>query len=172
VCTGSSLNTYYTGRIPLILAWLSTFIFQAVVRSWWFGTPLVAALLPMTGVAFLLFTFYMATDPATTPNKRSRQILFGATVAAAYGLLQVVHVVFGLFFALVLVCGARGVSLWIWAAVRHIEAPVSVDQKRELMVGGAERNGVVHEPMLSARQGTNSREEMSNEIAGHQGFAS
>ena len=32
----------------------------------------------MTGVAFLLFTFYMVTDPATTPVTRRGQIAFGA----------------------------------------------------------------------------------------------
>ena len=53
----------------------------------------------MTGVAFLLFTFYMVTDPATTPSTPRGQIAFGAAVAAAYGLLMAFHVVFGLFFA-------------------------------------------------------------------------
>ena len=53
--------------MPLILAWLGGFVLQAAVRSLIQGTPMVAALLPVTGMAFLLFTFYMVTDPATTP---------------------------------------------------------------------------------------------------------
>jgi hypothetical protein len=109
--TGSFLNTRFTRRVPLIAAWLSGFVLQAVVRSALFDTPLAAALAPMTGVAFVLYTFYMVTDPATTPEAPRHQVAFGAAVAAAYGLLMTAHVVFGLFFALSAVCLARGAVL-------------------------------------------------------------
>ena len=72
----------------------------------------MAALTPMTGVAFILFTFYMVTDPATSPVRRRSQLLFGAGVAAAYSFLVVCHVVFALFFALTIVCALRGISLF------------------------------------------------------------
>jgi Na+-translocating ferredoxin:NAD+ oxidoreductase RnfD subunit len=85
---------------------------QAVVRNFLFGAPLTSALLPMTGVAFVLFTFYMVTDPATTPCVPRGQFLFGLSVAVMYGLLVSFHVVFGFFFALTLVSLARGVTLW------------------------------------------------------------
>src|SRR6266536_1212211 len=52
VVTGTLLNGRLTGRLPLILGWLGGFACQAAVRSLVFGTPLVAGLLPMTGVAF------------------------------------------------------------------------------------------------------------------------
>jgi hypothetical protein len=52
------------------------------------------------------------TDPATTPAGRRDQIAFGLSVAAVYGLLMVTHVVFGLFFALTLVCGVRGLGMY------------------------------------------------------------
>jgi hypothetical protein len=114
VCTGTFLNARFTHRLPLIAAWLTGFVAQAAVRSLLLDTPLTSALLPMTGVAFILYTFYMVTDPATTPSSRRGQIAFGAGVAAVYGLLLVVHVVFGLFFALTVVCACRG--LWMYAA--------------------------------------------------------
>jgi enediyne biosynthesis protein E5 len=69
----------------------------------------------MSGLAFLLFTFYMVTDPATTPSATRDQVWFGAAVGVAYGALMVAHVVFGLFFALSLVCVARGA--WVHARV-------------------------------------------------------
>lgn len=112
VCSGTFLNGKLTRRLPLIGAWLGAFALQAAIRSFVFDTPLTAALLPMTGVAFLLFTFYMITDPATTPREPWAQAAFGASVAAAYGMLLVFHIVFGLFFALSIVCAARGVRLW------------------------------------------------------------
>lgn len=112
VCSGSFLNTVFTKRVPLILAWAGTFVAQAAVRHLALDHSFPAALNPMTGVAFLLFTFYMVTDPATTPVTARGQVAFGAAVAAAYGLLVSFHVVFGLFFALSIVCLGRGVLLW------------------------------------------------------------
>jgi hypothetical protein len=111
VVTGSLLNTRFTRRITLVAAWLAAFAVQALLRALLFGTPPWAGLVPMTGVAFLLFTFYMITDPATTPDDRRGQVLFGVAVAAAYGVLMRLHVVFGLFFALSLVSAGRGVLL-------------------------------------------------------------
>ncbi|HEX7771805.1 MAG TPA: hypothetical protein VF435_05245, partial [Pyrinomonadaceae bacterium] len=40
------------------------------------------------------------------------QIAFGFSVAAVYGLLMVTHVVFGLFFALSIVCAVRGLGMY------------------------------------------------------------
>lgn len=129
VVSGSFLNLKLTRRFPLIAAWLGGFVAQAAVRAALFGTPFEAGLLPMTGVAFLLFTFYMVTDPATTPFPPARQVVFGLSVAAAYGLLMALHVVFGLFFALFAVCTVRGVMLYVSAwlrqrAARRVAAPV------------------------------------------------
>lgn len=112
VCTGTFLNARFTHRLPLIAAWLGGFVGQAALRSLFFDTPFGAALVPMTGVAFILYTFYMVTDPATTPAGRREQIVFGFSVAAVYGLLMVTHVVFGLFFALTIVCAVRGLAMY------------------------------------------------------------
>lgn len=110
---GSFLNFKLTGRLPLVFGWLIGFFLQAVARAILLDANLAAALLPATGVAFLLFTFYMVTDPATTPRKPSAQIIFGSSIAAAYGLLTSLHIPFGLFFALCLVCAVRlAIQLW------------------------------------------------------------
>jgi hypothetical protein len=113
--SGTFVNARFTGRLPLIASWLGGFFLQALIRSMIFGTPLVAGLLPMTGLAFILYTFYMITDPATTPEKPSSQVAFGASVAAVYGFLMMAHIVFGLFFALTIVCIVRGVGLYALA---------------------------------------------------------
>ena len=118
VCTGTFLNARFTHRLPLIAAWLSGFVAQAALRSAVFDTPFVAGLVPMTGVAFILYTFYMVTDPATTPAGRRDQIVFGFSVAAVYGLLLMAHVVFGLFFALTIVCAVRGLGIYARAWFR------------------------------------------------------
>lgn len=112
ICSGTFLNARFTGKLPLIAGWVGGFALQALIRSTLFGTPLVAALLPMTGVAFVLFTFYMVTDPGTTPSQPLNQVIFGASVAFAYGVLMAFHIVFGMFFGLTIICTLRGLSLY------------------------------------------------------------
>ena len=111
ICTGSLLNARLTKKLPLIAGWVGGFVAQAVVRHFLFGNLLLASLNPMTGVAFLLFTFYMITDPATTPRAPRGQVAFGAAVAAAYGTFMALHLVFGIFLSLTLVCLGRGMLL-------------------------------------------------------------
>ena len=127
VCSGSFLNTVFTRRVPLILAWLGGFVLQAAFRHFVFGNLFFPSLNPMTGVAFLLFTFYMVTDPATTPATRWGQVGFGLAMAAAYGTLMALHVVFGLFFGLSAVCAGRGALLYLRAlAAQRAEARMKV----------------------------------------------
>jgi len=121
VCTGTFLNARFTHRLPLIAAWLGGFVAQAALRSLFFETPFGAGLVPMTGVAFILYTFYMVTDPATTPEGRRDQIVFGLSVAGVYGLLMVNHIVFGLFFALTIVCAVRGLCMYAMRWVKSRE---------------------------------------------------
>jgi hypothetical protein len=109
---GTMLNVNLTKRWPLILGWVGGFALQAVLRWLFLDSALLAALLPMTGVAFILFTNYMITDPGTTPSKPRNQVVFGMTTAAVYGILVTLHVVFGLFFALVITCVLRGLILF------------------------------------------------------------
>lgn len=111
VCTGSFLNGRFTRKLPLVAGWAGGFVLQALIRHFLFGNLLLPSLNPMTGVAFLLFSFYMVTDPATTPTTTCGQLTFGAAVAATYGLFMALHVVFGIFYSLTLVCLGRGVLL-------------------------------------------------------------
>ncbi len=113
VVIGGLLNSKVTRRLPLIVGWLAAFVLQSYVRSILTETSFVAGLVPMTGVAFILFTFYMVTDPSTTPRTSRGQLLFGAWVALVYGVLMSLHIVFGLFFALTIVCTLRYVWFWI-----------------------------------------------------------
>jgi Na+-translocating ferredoxin:NAD+ oxidoreductase RnfD subunit len=113
--SGIVLHALFTGRLPLVAAWIAGFLLQGQIRAWAFDIPPLVPILPMTSAAFIIFTLYMIPDPATTPLERGRQIAFGLAVAAVYGLLQALHVVYGLFFALVLVCGARGALLYLLA---------------------------------------------------------
>ncbi len=123
IVSGTFLNARFTRRLPLIATWLTAFATQAVVRGLIFDTAIVPALLPMTGVSFILFTFYMVTDPATTPESARGQVMFGASVAVVYAVLLVVNVVFGLFFALTIVCLVRGLGLYVGVLTTRLRQP-------------------------------------------------
>ncbi len=110
--SGTVLNGMLTGRLWLIAGWLSFFVVQAFVRGWLFDTSIPAALAMSTGVAFVLYTNYMVTDPGTSPSKPFSQFAFGAGIAIVYGFLMVAHIAYGLFFATAIVCLIRGLFLW------------------------------------------------------------
>lgn len=124
---GLLLNAKLTGRAPLVAGWLGGFFLQALLRAVLLGHDFVAALLPMVGVAFILFTNYMIPDPGTTPRPPARQVGFGVATALVYGALVVAHVTFGLFYALTIVCGVRGLVIVIRSRQESLSrtAPVS-----------------------------------------------
>jgi hypothetical protein len=124
---GTTLNAMLTKRVPLILGWLGGFVIQALVRHFVWDVALWAALGMMTGVAFVLFTNYMVTDPATTPVTARAQFMFGSSVAMVYGVLMLFNVVYTLFFSVTIVCLVRGLMWWMrWWRERGREplAPV------------------------------------------------
>lgn len=117
---GTVLNGVLTKKVPLILGWVGAFVIQALVRHFVWDVALWAALAPMTGVAFLLYTNYMVTDPGTTPSKPRDQFMFGMSVGVVYGVLMVFNVVYTLFFATTLVCLGRGMLWWLkWLRERR-----------------------------------------------------
>ena len=104
---GTMLNAKLTRRTPLILGWVGGFVLQAALRAVFTPTSFVSALLVMSGVAFILFTNYMITDPQTTPSRPRNQVFFGLCTALVYGALVASHITFGIFYALTIVCAGR-----------------------------------------------------------------
>lgn len=125
--TGLVIHALFTGRLPLVAAWVGGFVLQGVVRANLNDVPFYVPLTPMTSAAFILFTLYMIPDPATTPLKPMRQALFGFAVAMVYGILQMMHLVFGLFFALIIVCCFRFIGLHLWALYQRVKAPAGAE---------------------------------------------
>ncbi|WP_331734352.1 enediyne biosynthesis protein [Streptomyces sp. NBC_00887] len=113
VTAGTIINTALTKRTALIVGWLGGFVIQALIRHWFWDVALASALGPMSGVAFVLFTNYMISDPGTTPTKGRNQFVFGASVAVVYGIMMLFNVVYTLFFATTVVCALRGIGWWV-----------------------------------------------------------
>lgn len=110
---GTVINAVLTKRVMLIMGWMGGFGIQALIRTWLWHTPLYSALGVMTGVAFVLFTNYMVTDPGTTPSKGRAQFMFGSGIAVVYAVLMLSNVVYTLFYATAIVCGLRGLGWWV-----------------------------------------------------------
>jgi enediyne biosynthesis protein E5 len=110
---GTVLNAMLTKKTALVVGWMGSFAIQAFIRHWLFGVQLNTALGVMTGVAFVLFSNYMVTDPATTPTKGMAKFMFGSSVGIVYGVLMAFNIVYTLFFALSIVCAARGLGWWV-----------------------------------------------------------
>jgi enediyne biosynthesis protein E5 len=110
--SGTVLNTMLTKRVALIVGWMGGFFIQAFVRHWLWGVQLNTALSVMTGIAFILFTNYMITDPGTTPSRPRAQFMFGSSVAFVYAVLMQFNIVYTLFFATSIVCAFRGMGWW------------------------------------------------------------
>jgi hypothetical protein len=122
ITAGTILNAVLTKKVLLIVGWVGGFVIQALLRHFIWDVALWSALGVMTGVAFVLFTNYMITDPGTTPSSGRMQFMFGSSVAMVYGVLMVFNVVYTLFFAVTIVCLVRGLFWWgKWLRERRAE---------------------------------------------------
>lgn len=126
ITAGTVLNAVLTKKVPLIVGWVGMFAIQALLRHYIWDVALWSALAVMTGVAFVLFTNYMITDPGTTPSSGKMQFMFGSSVAFVYGVLMLFNVVYTLFFAVTIVCLLRGLYHWtLWLVERRRTASVA-----------------------------------------------
>ncbi len=69
-----------------ILAWCAVLFGRAA----WLGQPPATPLHQLQSGAFLLFSFFMISDPRTTPDSRAGRVVFAALVAAGAGFVQFV----------------------------------------------------------------------------------
>jgi enediyne biosynthesis protein E5 len=120
--SGTVLNAVLTKKVMLIMGWVGAFVIQALVRWALFDVAVLSALAVMTGVAFVLFTNYMITDPGTSPMGSRPQFIFGASVGAVYGVLMAFNIVYTLFFAVCIVCLVRGMGWWIVSGLASLRA--------------------------------------------------
>lgn len=88
-------------RLDIGLAFLGFYAAHLLGRALWLGDPLAIPLHQMQSGGLVLFTFFMITDPRSTPDRRAGRILFAALVAAlAYQLQFHWQVREGLYWAL------------------------------------------------------------------------
>ena len=75
-------------RSDVSLTFISFYAGILFARAAWLGDPWSIPLKQLQSGALLLFTFFMISDPKTTPDSRSGRIFFGLLVAAGAAYVQ------------------------------------------------------------------------------------
>lgn len=118
---GAAACAGFVGKIhrnPLIISFLVSFLLLTALRAWlmrWHLPPVTLLQGTLTSPAFFLFTFYMITDPKTSPQGTRAQIVWGIAVAVLDLLLHLKSSLATLFYALFLVSAAHWLSLHVMA---------------------------------------------------------
>ena len=129
------------GRSWLVGSFLVFYLLQTAFRTWvmrhhvppeaiWLGT--------LSAPAFFLFTFYMLTDPATSPPKRGAQIGIAAAITVIDLGFHFRQSYYTLFYAAFTVQTVR--FLWAWVQVRQFPDAKSLATRAvlaSLLLGGA-----------------------------------
>lgn len=87
VCLGG-LVVHRAERADVTYAFIVFWSAIVIGRSLWLGEPMTIPLHRLENGALLLFTFFMISDPRTTPDSRAGRVLFAALVALGAGYIQ------------------------------------------------------------------------------------
>ncbi|MGH9408020.1 MAG: RnfABCDGE type electron transport complex subunit D [Vicinamibacterales bacterium] len=79
-------------RSDVTYAFIASYLALVFARSVWLGEPMAIPIHQLENGALLLFTFFMISDPRTTPDSRAGRIVFAGLVACGAWYVQ-----FGLF---------------------------------------------------------------------------
>lgn len=77
-------------RSDITYAFLAFYLAVLFGRALWLGQPATIPLHQLQSGAFLIFTFFMISDPKTTPDSRAGRILFALLVALGAGFVHFV----------------------------------------------------------------------------------
>jgi enediyne biosynthesis protein E4 len=114
VTAALALFVFKVGRTPLILSFLVFYALATLLRAYlirWHVPAEVLILGALTSPRFYLFTFYMMTDPKTSPSGARAQILRALLIVIVDLWLHTRQSLNTIFFALFLVSTAR--LLWL-----------------------------------------------------------
>jgi Na+-transporting NADH:ubiquinone oxidoreductase subunit NqrB len=77
-------------RSDVTYAFLASYLGVVFGRALWLGQPMAIPLHQLGSGAFLIFTFFMISDPKTTPDSRAGRVLFALLVALGAGFVHFV----------------------------------------------------------------------------------
>ena len=119
VCLGGRV-VMRAARSDVTLAFLACYLGLVLGRSLWLGEPLAIPLHRLQSGALLLFSFFMISDPKTTPDSRTGRILFAALVACGAWYVQFrLFRTNGLLWSLAVFSCAVPLIDWLLPGVRY-----------------------------------------------------
>lgn len=69
-------------RLDIALGFFGTFAAILFIRAAWLGDPVSIPMHQLSSGTLLVFTFFMITDPRSTPDSRAGRLVFAAAVAS------------------------------------------------------------------------------------------
>jgi enediyne biosynthesis protein E5 len=112
LCLGT-LILYSLGRLHITLTYVAAFISLSLARSAWTQRPVLSELGLLTAPSYLLFMFFMITDPQTTTRTRRRRCVVAIVIAVVETGLRLSEVIHAPYYALFIV-GPISNLLEIW----------------------------------------------------------
>lgn len=104
----SALVLFKIPRRDMGLLFLGFWSAALLARALWLGDPIAIPMHQLQSGAFLIFTFFMISDPKTIPDRFAGRVIFAlAVVALAFILTFEFRIREGLFYALACVCLLR-----------------------------------------------------------------
>ena len=126
VCLGITVTTS-AKRLDIAWAFLGCYTALLAARLLILGQPPAVLVHQLSGGALLLFTFFMISDPMTTPNRRALRLAYAALVAAFAFVWQfLLFKTNGPVWALFLLAPLVPLLDWLWPGPKHAwrgEAP-------------------------------------------------
>lgn len=115
--------SYRVKRWDTVATFVLAFLALGLLRHWLQGVPLAYAIGPALGTEFALFTFFMLTDPKTSPHSRRGRVVYCLIVALVDALLRVMKVTYSDIYALTLTCLLVPLLNYHWEWTRVGKAP-------------------------------------------------
>lgn len=120
-----SFTVVYAHQVVVSFSWLIGFFVFAGVRAAITGASFLITALPVLSPTFLLFTFHMISDPATSPKTRNYRIAYGIIIAAMDALFRLYQIPYGNFYSLFIVTACMP-----W--VRDLELSSKIDTPKAI----------------------------------------
>lgn len=119
VCLGVTVTTS-AKRLGVAWAFLGCYAALLAARMLILGQPPAVLIHQLSGGALLLFTFFMISDPMTTPNRRAPRLVYAAVVAAFAFVWQfLLFETNGPVWALFLLTPLVPLFDWLWPGAKH-----------------------------------------------------
>ncbi len=120
VCLGVTVTTS-AKRLDIAWAFLGIYTALLAARMLILGQPHAVLIHQLSGGALLLFTFFMISDPMTTPNRRALRLAYAALVAVFAFVWQfLLFKTNGPVWALFLLSPLVPLIDWRWPGKKHV----------------------------------------------------